>query len=89
MQRKKKDCFEFCGETGAEVDKVKKRIHALLSGSLAQELNATKEELISANLTSELILANLAAKDHNNGNNSSASPKLTSIDDNGRANAEA
>jgi len=49
---KKKDSFEFCGETAADVDAVKKRITLLLNGSLGSELNATKEELIGAKLMS-------------------------------------
>jgi len=86
--------FQFCGETGADVDKVKRRIGSLLSGSLAQELNATNEELISANLTSQEIIDKLAAEklaagNSTKNNNSSASPKPTPVDDNGTANVEA
>jgi hypothetical protein len=69
---KKKDVFEFCGETEADIDKVKQRIVSLLSGSLAKELNATNEELISANLTTDAIIS----ANNNAGNtNSSAKPK--------------
>lgn len=84
---RKKDCFDFCGETGADIDKVKRRIVSLLRGSLAQELNATNEELISANLTSEDIIAKLANDKYVH--NSSASPKSTTTHDNGTATIEA
>mmetsp|Transcript_34022 Transcript_34022/g.66961 ORF Transcript_34022/g.66961 Transcript_34022/m.66961 type:complete len:161 (-) Transcript_34022:313-795(-) len=74
----KEDFFEFHGETEADKDMVKKRVAKLLSGSLGQEMNATKEELISANLINE----SFSAKEENH-------CKSTSADDLGTANVEA
>jgi len=39
-------CFEFSGEIEADREQVRRRIFSLINGSLAQEMNATKEELI-------------------------------------------
>jgi len=79
----KEDFFEFYGETEADKDKVKKRIAAFLGGRLAQEMNATTEELVSANL----INKNFCAREDNNKENSTS--KSTATDDVGTANAEA
>lgn len=67
--------FEFGGEREADRQQVKERIFSLLDGTLAQEMNATEEELVSAHLTAPGVADN----SHNSNNNQNFSEKSSSL----------